>query len=109
MDADLIKIGLQVAGFVMTIAVGLYSWSMSRDKATQQEIKELHSEVEALGTRVVSIEKDIEHLPDRDSLHRQELAISEMKGDMSTMAEAFKAISRTVHRVEEFLMERSQK
>jgi len=103
MDFSNIKTVLDIASFFIAIGVGVYTWAMSRDKATQTEIKELHTEKDEIKDRLTAIEKDIEYLPDRDSLHRTDLAIAEMKGDISTMAESFKGIARTVRLVDDFL------
>lgn len=59
--------------------------------------------------RLLAIENDMKHLPDRDSQHRMELALSDMNGKFSALEERLKPISLTAERLHELLMEQARK
>lgn len=53
--------------------------------------------------RVQRIEDALQHLPSKDSVHELKLAIVEMAGKMSTQGETLGSVSRTVHRIDDYL------
>lgn len=70
--------------------------------------------------RLLKIEGDLEHMPDRDQSHRLELALekltgqmetldSRMTGRMDTLDERLKPLSATSARIQNYLMEHSEK
>ena len=108
MDAEALKIALDGFTLMMALAAGIYSWAMARDKATATEIKTLHSDLEAAKGRIQVLETQFEHMPDKEQVHRMEVGIEQMRGDMKAMSKAMESVSRTSIRLEEFLIEQSK-
>lgn len=104
-----ITVLIQMLTFVMAAVSGLYAWITGRDKATQKEIKELRDDMQAIEGRVSRTESEMAHLPDKESVHRVELAVSEMRGDLRAISESWKPVGKTVQRLEEFLLEMGNK
>lgn len=62
-----------------------------------------------LEDRVIKIERDMQHLPDKESSHRMELAITELKGDIAIMTERLKPVASISERLQEFLLDQARK
>jgi hypothetical protein len=59
--------------------------------------------------RVQSLEGEIKHLPDRETAHRLELALTKISGRLDTLDERLNPIAATSGRLQEFLLEQAQK
>ncbi|MEN5278713.1 DUF2730 family protein [Brucella sp. TWI432] len=59
--------------------------------------------------RLLAIENDMKHLPDRDAQHRMELALTEMSGRFVALEEKLKPIALTSERLHELLLEQARK
>lgn len=96
---------IQVATFITAIISGIYAWITGRDKATQKELRDLRDDLQNMERRISRAESEMAHLPDKESVHRVELAVSGMRGDLRTISESWKPVGKTVQRLEEFLLE----
>jgi hypothetical protein len=54
--------------------------------------------------RVQRLESAFEHLPSKDNVHKQQLDISDMKGEIGIIKKSIETTERTTRRVEEFLI-----
>lgn len=88
----------------------------SERQSASEEIVERFQKVE---TRLLKIEADMEHMPDRDHAHRIELAIEKLTGRMATLDERvtgrmdtlderMKPISAATARLQNYLIERGE-
>ena len=53
--------------------------------------------------RIQSVEDELKHLPDKDTVTDIRLAMAELKGTVATLGESVGSISRTVHRIDDYL------
>jgi uncharacterized coiled-coil protein SlyX len=75
----------------------------------KEDYKETAKKVEALEDRVSKVEGQMDHLPDQASMHRMELDLSGMRGDLNVMAERMKAIASTGERLQEYLVDQASR
>lgn len=94
----------------------LKGWMNSGEKQLNDEVSELHDQSAAIDRKLIehdrriqSIESDMKHLPDRDSQHRLELALTEVNGRLSTMNETLKPIQATTERMNELMINRTDR
>lgn len=59
--------------------------------------------------RIQKVENNIEHMPDRETTHRLEITLERMLGRLDTMDEKLKPIAATNTRLQEYLLENSEK
>lgn len=104
MTADDIKAW---AGVVIAAGAWVYTWFTARSKDNAARIDKLEGKVEDHSGRLQAVEQELHHLPDKDRFHGLELAISDIKGQLSAMTEATEAVGRTARRVEDYLLKRS--
>jgi hypothetical protein len=105
MSIDDLRDLLSVAAALIATGGAIYAWLTARSKANSGALRELEREHREVEHRVTSVEGDIRHLPDKESVHALQLAISEMRGSMGRIEESLGGTNRTVRRMEEFLME----
>jgi flagellar biosynthesis/type III secretory pathway M-ring protein FliF/YscJ len=107
--------------FAVLIAVGttLFSWFTAggrnamaalakyRDHQDERDEQVQHKLAEH-DRRIQAAEAELKHLPDKDSVMELKLSLADLKGTVSTVTESLGSISRTVHRIDDYLRDRSK-
>ena len=57
--------------------------------------------------RIQRIEDELRHMPSKDQVTEIKLAMADLKGTVAVLGESMASVSRTVHRLEDFLKERN--
>jgi phage shock protein A len=57
--------------------------------------------------RIQAVEAELKHLPDKDTVNELKLSLAELKGTVSTLSESMGSVSRTVHRIDDWLREKN--
>lgn len=58
-------------------------------------------------SRLLQLESDIKHLPEREQVHRIELAVEKLSGRLETLDERLKPVAAVAMRLQEFELERA--
>lgn len=109
---------LKILSFAFSVGAAIYAWSQAKNKAGSEALKELEvqiialrTELIALSTRLSKAEGEMQHMPDKDTVHKIELGMKDIEKTVSAQAEtlrgyaeALKANTVTMQRLEEFLM-----
>lgn len=95
-----------LALIVSLLAASRKGWE-ERIKACNEETDLVHKRVSEVDSRVTRLERDMEHLPDKDATHRMEMAIVRLEGRLETMDERLKPVASIATRMQEVLMEKS--
>ncbi len=107
-DLSLMKDWLSVISTGMAVLAAVYAFLTKRAAQNTTALEKLTENVNKLATetdkRLGKIEADMKHMPDAEALVELKLAISEMKGSFGRFEEKMTSMSRTVVRVEEFLL-----
>lgn len=90
---------LNVISIVISIGTAVTLFLTSGAKATATVVAD-HE------TRIAHIENELPHLPNKDGVHKQQLDITEMKGEIGIIKKSIEATERTTRRVEDFLIAR---
>lgn len=59
------------------------------------------------GSRIQKLEDDMRHMPDKETVHKLQIDLTEMKGQMATMVKSSEATERATRRVEDFLLKKA--
>jgi hypothetical protein len=120
---DVFDIVIRVGAFVISAAAlgwSLLAYRLGARKAETTAINgridklasELSEHKEAgqtsraeLSQRLGSVETRLQHLPDKDSVHQLNIAVTEIRGLIGVQGEALKTVAATASRVESFLLE----
>lgn len=76
------------------------------ERATNTRFGAVVGEATMLKDRVIVIESDIAHLPDREVTHRLERAILEMRGEVGKLSEQVKPIAHMASRMQDAMLEK---
>lgn len=99
-----------VAAMTIFNFIGLLkNWLSSGEKALGEDITAAKKTLVDHDRRIQAIEGEIKHLPDRETTHRMELAMSEINGKLNVMAERLKPIEAIGERLQETLMEQARR
>ena len=108
--------------FALAAAALIYSIINNRAKDTSNKFEAVELKIEekadrvVVGTalakldltvnRVTVVENELKHLPDKDSTHRLETMIGEMRAEMRGLTEKVKTISAMADRIQEAILEK---
>lgn len=59
--------------------------------------------------RLTTLENDVRHLPNKESVHQLQIDLTEMKGQIGIMAKSSEITERGMRRVEEYLFREANK
>lgn len=97
---------------VVAVSVGLvgiiYTWLTARSNKLGDALAAVAGGQVTHEQRIQKLESEIQHMPDVESLHKHDLALVEMTGDIKIIATDMEAMKRSTHRMEQFLMESSK-
>lgn len=65
--------------------------------------------VDKVEDRTARLENDFRHLPDRDSVHRMEVSLTELRGELKSMGEQLRPVAAIADRVQDFLLEQAKR
>jgi hypothetical protein len=69
------------------------------------EIDQMGKRLDGVDTRVTRIESELEHLPDKDTAHRMEMAIARLEGRLEVMDERLKPVAAMASRMQDAMIE----
>lgn len=73
----------------------------------KSDAKKAAETLSAHGSRIQRLEDQVQHLPDKDTVHKLQIDLTEMKGQMASMVKSSEATERATRRVEDFLMSKA--
>ena len=97
---------------IMSVVVMIFAWFRTRNHNVDARFKDGNIRMAAIESRLQDVEKDIKAMPGKDDMHRLEMALSEIAGDIKAMRvttrstnDAMDRIDRVVSRHEDHLLD----
>jgi hypothetical protein len=84
--------------------VSVEEWVES--KASKDQVGVLAGKLDIVEDKVTVVQNDLKHLPDKETTHRLELSIGEMRTEMRGLTERVKPISAIADRIQDAIMEK---
>ncbi|MEI9850651.1 MAG: DUF2730 family protein [Sphingomonas sp.] len=78
-------------------------------KDVAEDFERVNRGVDGLKERLSVTEAVIKEMPDKESVHRLELKVSDLSGTLGIVGQKVESVDRTARRVEEFLLEQAKK
>lgn len=91
------------------VAVGIYSWWISRNQAIKSDIFAVCGRVELVEERVTLVERDIRSMPTTADIFELNQRIACLHGDLREIKGTLKGLSRAVDLMNEHLISRGGK
>lgn len=108
MDADTLRDWAGVFAFLISLGTMVYAFLTSKSRANEEKITNLQERAERHSSRIDKIETDISHMPAKDDVTDLKLNLAELKGVVGRLDEGMSGMSKTVTRVEEFLINKGK-
>lgn len=74
-----------VLGMLATVFYGWGIYHLSRRFATREEFRTIKEEQETISGRLEELERRMETVPDAQTMHKIELSLTELRGDMKAI------------------------
>ena len=101
---DSLRDWLSVAALILSLGGAVYAWLTSRAKGNSEHLKAVDAKLTDHDRRIQAAESELQHLPAKDDVMELKIAIAELRGSVGRLDESMAGVSRTVHRVEDYLM-----
>lgn len=101
---DELKEWLALAALAISVGGFIYAWLTSRSNVNTEHLKSVDTTLGDHALRIQAIEGELKHLPAKDDVNDLKLALAQLGGTVGRLDESLNGISRTVRRVEDFLM-----
>lgn len=101
--------GSFMVAFAAFIMSGTALLRGQRDKQIEAQSRRqdgAEQRIDVLEGRVDRVESEIEHLPDKDTAHRLEMAVARLEGKMETMDERLKPVAAIAARVQDIALQK---
>jgi len=82
----------------------IYAWMTSRSKVNAEHLKTVDTALSEHGKAIQAIEGELKHMPAKDDVTELKISMAEIKGSVAVFSEGMGSLSRTVRRIEEYLM-----
>lgn len=110
MDAfDIARNVAAFVGSVLSTGAIAYTWLTSRSKVNSEEIRELRETSADHELKIQALETALSQMPTKDTVHALDRKVTELNGTISVVAESLRAVERTAHRIENFLLDQAKK
>jgi hypothetical protein len=109
MDLALVLPWISGAISIITLLTLLKNMLSSGEKELAAKVSKVEAKLVEYDRRIQALEGELKHMPDRDTTHRMEIAMTEISGKLAVMAERLKPIEAIGERLQETLMEQARK
>ncbi|MBB4066261.1 DUF2730 family protein [Gellertiella hungarica] len=106
MDPQFFKDWGGIIATFISIGSVIYAWLTAGSRANTEALGKLTGRIDEMEAGLLEMKAEIKHLPDEKALTQLKLELAEMRGVFGRMEENISSMSRTVHRVEEYLLKK---
>ena len=108
MELDLLKSWFGGLALLISVLGAIYGWLTSRSNINAEKLKSVDEKLHSHDQRLQHVENELKHMPDKDVVMELKLAMSKLEGTVGRMDEGMKGVSRTVKRIDDYLMNRKE-
>lgn len=109
MNSADIQVIVSICAMLITIGTAIWSWITAGSRKNEKQIQQLIEISADQSKRIDHLENTLAHLPDRDAVHRIELALEKMGSGLGILTERVKPIAETTNRLNELLLDQARK
>lgn len=93
---------------VIAILGHLKTFFGSGEAANAKKLDAIEKKLIDHDRRIQAVEGEMKHMPSKDMVNDIRLAMADMKGTVGTLTETLASVSRTVHRIDDYLREEAK-
>jgi phage shock protein A len=106
MDLSIIMPWVGAALSIIALGTQIKAIISSGERKLEERVSKVEVKLIEHDRRVQAVENEMKHLPDRETVHKLQIDLTEMKGQMATMVKSSEATERATRRVEDFLLKK---
>ncbi|MES0879683.1 DUF2730 family protein [Roseibium sp. SCP14] len=95
-----------LVALVFSIGAVLKAWLGAKSEGHTEELRAHEQKLIELDRRVQAAESELNHMPAKDDVVELKISMAELRGTVSQVGESLSSVSRTVRRVEDYLMKK---
>lgn len=103
LDLALMQRLAALLSFLISVVAMVYAFFATRRKDIDRRFHEGSKRMDRHDLRLQALEQDVMAMPGKDDLHRVELSLGEIAGDMKAMAATLVAMGQSVQRTEKIV------
>ena len=88
---------------LISLGTTLWMWITAGSRSNTAELKTVNDILIKHSERIQTLEQEVKHLPDKDTVVELKLAISDLKGTVGRLDESLSGVQRTVLRIDDYL------
>jgi hypothetical protein len=101
MNLQDIEFSFSAMQWILTSAIGFYSWLIGRQAASNKELLELR-------TRVTTLEAQVHSVPSKADLAELAGGVKAVRAELHGTRDVLQAMARSVDRINQFLLEQKR-
>lgn len=103
LNLDLLMKLASLLSFIISIAALVSAFFTSRKKDVDHRFREGSKRMDRHDLRLQALEQDVKGMPGKDDMHRLELQLSEISGDMKAMYATMTGMASSIERTEKIV------
>lgn len=106
--AEEIRAWLSLVSLVLAVGGIIYTWITARAKNNSSEILAIKEAQKHHDRRIQNIESELKHLPGKDEVHKLNIAVTEMRGTISTIGNQISTANLSMARIENYILQKEK-
>lgn len=103
-----IQVAVSICAMLITISTAVWSWLTAGSRKNEKQITALNDVISDQAKRLDKLENEIKNLPSTDAVHRMEISLEQMRGDMRVLTTSVEPMKELVAHINEILIENAK-
>lgn len=103
-----IQVAVSICAMLITISTAVWSWLTAGSRKNEKQITALNDVISDQAKRLDKLENEIKNLPSTDAVHRMEISLEQMRGDMRVLTTSVEPMKDLVAHINEILIENAK-
>ena len=103
-----IQVAVSICAMLITISPAVWSWLTAGSRKNEKQILALNDVISDQAKRLDKMENEIKNLPSQDAVHRIEISLERMGGDMRVLTTSVEPMKELVAHINEILIENAK-
>lgn len=103
-----IQVAVSICAMLITIGTAIWSGLTAGSRKNEKQIAALHDLIGEQAKRLDKVENEIKNLPSTDAVHRMEISLEQMRGDMRVLTTSVEPMKDLVAHINEILIENAK-
>lgn len=103
-----IQVAVSIFAMLITISTAVWSWLTAGSRKNEKQITALNDVISDQAKRLDKLENEIKNLPSTDAVHRMEISLEQMRGDMRVLTTSVEPMKDLVAHINEILIENAK-